>query len=78
MLAHKSAQFQREQSRPTLCVGRQLVLLCGSVLTSAVTLVESLNASTGVDQLLLAGVERMALVAQFQRDGLTLAAACGE
>ena len=44
----------------------------------AVTLVEALHASTGVDELLLACVERVALIAQFERDGLTLDATCGE
>lgn len=51
---------------------------CRCVGALAVTLVEALHASTGVDKLLLTSKERMALVAEFERDWLALAAACGE
>ena len=40
---------------------------------STVTLVEALDAATGVDKLLLTSKERMAFVAQFERDGLIAA-----
>jgi hypothetical protein len=51
---------------------------CRSVFALAVTLVEALHASTGVDKLLLTSKERVALVAEFERDWLALAAACSE
>ena len=49
-----------------------------SVGALAVTLVEALHASTGVDKLLLTREEWVALVAEFERDWLALAAACCE
>ena len=49
-----------------------------SVGTSAVTLVESLNTTTGVDKLLLPSEERVALVAKFQADSAATCAASGE
>jgi hypothetical protein len=51
---------------------------CRSVGALAVTLVEALYASTGIDKLLLACEEWVALVAEFERDWLALAATCGE
>ena len=47
-------------------------------LTSAVPLVESLNASTSVDQLLLTREVRVALVAQFDLHQAALGASCHE
>ena len=47
----------------------QVPVLC--LLTCAVTLGESIQTTTGVNELLLAGVERVALVAQFDADGAT-------
>ena len=41
-----------------------------SVLLQAKTLVETINTSTGVNQLLLAGIERVALGADFNSDVL--------
>ena len=38
------------------------------ILLQAKSLVEPINASTGIDQLLLAGVERLALAANFDVD----------
>ena len=55
-----------------------LLWLCRCVLALAVTLIEALNASTSVDKLLLAGEERVALVAEFERERTALAAASGE
>ena len=51
---------------------------CRCVGALAVTLVEALHAATSVNKLLLTRKERVALVAQFERDGLALAAAGGE
>ena len=44
----------------------------------SVALVEALHATTGVYKLLLASEEWMALVAQFKREGTTLAGTSGE
>jgi hypothetical protein len=49
-----------------------------SVGTSAVTLVEALNTTTGVDKLLLTSEEWVALVAKFQADSSATGAASGE
>ena len=59
-------------------VTRELLGLLWCVLALAVTLVEALDASACIDKLLLAGEERMALVAEFERERAALAAAGGE
>ena len=62
----------------TRVVTRELLGLLWCVLALAVTLVEALDASACIDKLLLAGEERMALVAKFERERAALAAAGGE
>jgi hypothetical protein len=57
-----SAGFDQRES------GALLVDVRRSARTLAVTLVEALDAATGVDELLLAGIKRMALVAEFDAE----------
>ena len=47
-----------------------MVRICASLLLQAKALIEAINPSTGVNQLLLAGIERVALGADFHTNVL--------
>ena len=64
----------RTKNKKTALRHRSAVFAC---LLQAKTLVETINTSTGVNQLLLAGIERVALGADFNTD-LLLGGAGGE
>ena len=62
----RTAKYARKRARQSPVASDGACLL--SKLLDAVLLVELVNAAAGVDQLLLAGVEGMALRADFDRD----------